>query len=151
MTHSSPLQQTTLNLLKAFRACCWLWIIPTVLFTTIATIYAFTRTRSWEASQALVVRDEAAALDRGGRFDSIDSMQAFQETLQEVARSPIVVTETLKQLGRPPRAHKAKRWPTEEDVESLQEEINVRAPQGSQFGRTEVIYLAVKLCAWLVG
>lgn len=144
MTSSIPLHQTALHLLKAFRTYCWLWIVPTLLFTTAATIYAFTRTRSWEASQALVVRDEAAALDRGGRFDSIDSMQAFQETLQEVVRSPIVVTETLKQLGSPPQVRKAGRWPTEDDVAALQKEINVRAPKGSQFGRTEVIYLAVK-------
>ena len=144
MTNSNPIQQTTRHLLKAFRTYLWLWIVPTLLFTTVASIYAVKRTRSWEASQALVLRDEAAALDRGGRFDSIDSMQAFQETLQEVARSPVVVTETLKQLGRPIEAHKLKRWPTEEEVASLTEEITVRAPQGSQFGRTEVIYLAVE-------
>lgn len=144
MTHSTSLQQTALSLLRALRTYYLLWVIPTVLFTAAAVTYALVRPRVWQASQAMLVRDEAAALDRQGRFDSIDSMQAFQETLLEVARSPLVVTEALRQLGRPANLAPSKHWPSESDVESLQEEISVSAPKGAQFGRTEVIYLAVK-------
>lgn len=143
-TQATPLQQTAFSLLKAFRTYFLLWVLPTILFTSAALIYSTIRQRSWQASQALVVRDEAAALDRQGRFDSIDSMQAFQETLLEVARSPIVVTGALKELGHPANVLASKQWPSANDVESLQDEISVSAPKGSQFGRTEVIYLMVK-------
>ena len=144
MTQATPLQQTVISLLKAFSAYFLLWVMPTFLFTGATLIYTLARVRSWEASQALVVRDEAAGLDRQGRFDSIDSMQAFQETLLEVARSPIVVTGALKELGRPATVPATKQWPSADDIEALQDEISVSAPKGSQFGRTEVIYLSVK-------
>ena len=144
MTQSRSLQQTALSLLKAFRTYFLLWVIPTVLITAAAVTYAMVRPRAWQASQAMLIRDEATALDRQGRFDSIDSMQAFQETLLEVARSPLVVTEALRQLGRPENISPSKTWPSQADVEALQDEINVSAPKGSQFGRTEVIYLTVR-------
>ena len=54
---------------------------------------------TWRASQAIVVRDEAGGIARLGRFDSTDSMKAFQETVLEVARSREVVSGALRALG----------------------------------------------------
>jgi uncharacterized protein involved in exopolysaccharide biosynthesis len=144
MTYSNNLQQTALTLFKAFQSHRALWIVPTVAMTAIALLYAIVRPTEWKASQALVVRDEAGGtLTRQGRFDSIDSMKAFQETILEVARSSVVVTGTLKQLGPATNVRDMSKWPTDKDVKRLQGKIKVAAPQGAEFGRTEVIYLSV--------
>lgn len=141
---SQNLLKLTREVLHAFRSHLWLWIIPTAVMASAATGYAIVRPVLWEASQALVVRDEAGgSVSRQGRFDSIDNMKAFQETVQEVARSPIVVEGALKHLGPPPTIRDTAKWPTERDIEDFQAEIRISAPKGSEFGRTEVIYLSV--------
>jgi len=125
------------------RHYLWLWLVPTIAMTAGATIYALIRPISWRASQAIVVRDEASGNEtRQGRFDSIDTMKTFQETVLEVARNRIVVAGALQQLGPPPNRLKAA-WPSPEDVRKMQKQILVTAPQGAEFGRTEVIYLSV--------
>ncbi|MDA1052857.1 MAG: hypothetical protein O3C40_20585 [Planctomycetota bacterium] len=144
MTAPNPSQQTVMSLLKAFRTHAWLWIIPTLAMTGVAMLYAVTKSTTWQASQALVIRDEARGVSRQGRFDSTESMRAFQETVVEVAKSSVVVSEALKQLG-PPKTHLGgKKFPTDADVQSLQESISVGAPKGSELGTTEVLYLSVK-------
>lgn len=144
MTAPNPLQQTVMSLLKAFRSYVWLWVIPTIAMTAIATVFATTKSTTWQASQALVVRDEARGMSRQGRFDSTESMRAFQETIIEVAKSTTVVTEALKQLGPPDQLLTGKKFPSDADVQALQESISVAAPAGSELGTTEVVYLSLK-------
>jgi uncharacterized protein involved in exopolysaccharide biosynthesis len=144
MTAPNPFQQTVMSLLKAFRTCVWLWVIPTVAMTAAATVYALTKSTTWQASQAFVVRDEARGMSRQGRFDSTESMRAFQETTIEVAKSSAVVSAALKQLGPPKSLLGKTRFPTDDDIQKLQESISVAAPKGSELGSTEVLYLSVK-------
>lgn len=144
MAAPNPLQQTVLSLLKAFRTYFWLWIIPTVAMTAVAMLYAVTKSTTWRASQAIVVRDEARGMNRQGRFDSTESMRAFHETIVEVAKSSGVVSEALKQLGPPKTLFGGKNFPTDTDIQSMQESISVTAPTGSELGTTEVLYLSVK-------
>ena len=101
MTAPNPFQQTVMSLVKAFRTFVWLWVVPILAMTAAATIYAVTKSTTWQASQALVVRDEARGMGRQGRFDSTESMRASQETIIEVAKSRAVVSAALKQLGPP--------------------------------------------------
>ena len=125
------------------RQHLWLWLAPTIAMTAGAALYASVRPVTWRASQAIVVRDEASNKEtRQGRFDSIDMMKTFQETVLEVARNRIVVAGALKQLGAPSKRRQAT-WPTSGDVQKLQKQITVTAPKGAEFGRTEVIYLSV--------
>jgi len=142
MMHS-PWQQHVADVQQAFQAHKWLWLTPTLLMTSAAVLYAAVRPTTWKASQALVVRDEAVGTTtRHGRFENSDTMKAFQETILEVARSPIVVAEALRQVNQ---AHRipAATPPTDQQVRSLQKKIDVSAPKGSEFGSTEVIYLSV--------
>ncbi|MBC8354833.1 MAG: hypothetical protein H8E66_22885 [Planctomycetes bacterium] len=144
MSAPNPLLQTVMSLLKAFRTYVWLWVIPTVAMTTVALLYAVAKSTTWQASQALVVRDEARGMNRQGRFDSTESMRAFHETIVEVAKSSGVVSAALKQLGTPKSLLGKKKFPTDADIQALQESISVVAPTGSELGTTEVLYLSVK-------
>ena len=144
MTATNPFQQTVLSLLKAFRTYLWLWVVPTVAMTAVATVYALTKSTTWQASQSLVIRDEAHGVGRQGRFDSTESMRASQETIIEVAKSSAVVAEALKQLGPPKSIFGTKKFPTDADIQEMQECIAIGAPKGSELGTTEVLYLSVK-------
>lgn len=145
MTAPTSFQQTALSLVKAFRTYVWLWVVPTVAMTAIALVYAATKSTTWQASQALVVRDEARGMSRQGRFDSTESMRASQETIIEVAKSTAVVAAALKQIGPPKSLFGAKKkFPTDSDIQGMQESISVGAPKGSELGTTEVLYLSVK-------
>jgi len=132
------------TIVTTFRRRWYLWVTPTVLATLAALTYALIREPQWQASQALLVRDETGAeTDRPGRFVSAEVMKAFQETIQEVARHQAVVADTLRQLGPPANREEPGPWPTEREVETARGRIHVGAPNGAEFGQTEVIYLTV--------
>jgi len=116
------------------------------VMTLLALAYALIRQDTWEASQALVVRDEAMGnLSRPGRFDSADSRKTAQETLLEIARNANVVAAALKRLGPPPeRRRGGAGWPSEAEVRDATEAIAIRPPRGLEFGMSEVIYVIVR-------
>lgn len=121
------------------------WLIPTVLVTAAATVYAVMRPDIWRASQAILVRDEAGGnIDRAGRFASVDAMKTAQETILEITRNQAVLAKALETVGPPADRISEAPWPSQNDVENLQDAISVSAPKGAEFGRTEVIYLSVK-------
>ena len=126
----------------------YLWIFPTVAAALAAVAYTQVQQPAWRASQTLLVRDEAGAeTERQGRFHSVEAMQTFQETIQEVARNHSVVAATLRDLGPPPGEEQPDQWPTDRDIETVRRQIEVGAPGGAEFGRTEVIYLSVTACS----
>jgi uncharacterized protein involved in exopolysaccharide biosynthesis len=120
------------------------WLIPAAAVAALAFAYAVVRPSTWEASQALVVRDEAVGrVFAPGKFASVDDMQTAQKTVLELATSAGVIETALTQVG-PRRGRPGKNWPSPEDVEQLRGSISVTAPRGAEFGRTEVFYLNVK-------
>jgi uncharacterized protein involved in exopolysaccharide biosynthesis len=123
-------------------------IIPTALLTTISLLVALFKPDLWTATQALYVRDEGlGSVNQLGRFQSVDAMQTAQETILEVARHQTVLREALNAVGpaKPIRSRsKRSRWPSDKQVESFRKDVNVKAPYGAQFGRTEMIYLTVR-------
>lgn len=120
------------------------WTIPAGAMTLLALLYAAAKSDSWQARQALVVRDEAVGdLSRQGRFDNSYALKAAQETVLEVARHRSVVEAALRSAG-PEGSKRDEDWPASDDVQTLQEAISVTAPKGAEFGQTEVIYLIVK-------
>jgi len=120
------------------------WIVPAVVMATIALIFAVFHTPSWESSQALLVRDEMiGGSTRPGRFDDPELMKTAQETVLELAKSRSVLTAALVEVG-PPARHRWKSGPPVAAVESLEEATKVKAPNGAEFGRTEVFYISVK-------
>lgn len=122
-----------------------LWAGAAVIFGLIGAVYSLARSDVYSASQPLVVRDEAnSAADRLGRFASQTELKAAQETILEIAQNREVVAAALRQIG-PPNGKNAESWPPVSIVDStIESSVNILAPQGSEFGNTEVVYLAVK-------
>jgi len=115
----------------------------------LAGFYAFAmRPESWSARQALIVRDDTSGQSfKKGRFDSLDSMKSAQETIFEIARKPQVIRNTLEKLGPPNKGlfgTGGQEYPSEETIEVVQGAISISAPNGAEFGRTEVIILNTK-------
>lgn len=127
----------------------WLWISTTALFGVLGLLYVlFVKKDVWEASQGLIVRDEAnGAVMRLGRFESQTEMKAAQETILEMARNNQVLSDALTEVGSEPTLFSwgsSNEKPTNGQIESLADDISVKAPRGAEFGTTEVIYLSVK-------
>lgn len=120
------------------------WGGAALLFGTIGVFLALFASDRWAARQPLVLRDEAGgAVDRLGRFESQTELKAAQETILEMARNPEVVAGALRDLG-PADGDADESWPTPRTVDYVANHfVNVVAPQGSEFGNTEMVYLKV--------
>lgn len=115
--------------------------------TLLAVVYTLVMPRRWSATQALYVRDEGKGnSERLGRFESVDAMQTAQETILQLAGQHAVLEAALRAAGpEKPRSESAlKAYPSLKEVDKFRAAVSVEAPKGTQFGRTEMIYLAVK-------
>ena len=120
-------------------------IAPVVAVTILAGLYAIFRTPTWEATQALVVRDEAAGnAIRPGKFGHIDEMKTSQETLLELVKSRGVISSALAEVGPPDNYQSPEQWPSPKAVEDMQGAVKLSPPKGAEFGKTEVFYLKVQ-------
>ena len=120
------------------------WLPPAVAVAVVGLLLAGLKCDTWEASQSLVVRNEAAGnLSEPGRFRHADEMKTTQETILELARSRAVLRQALIEVG-PPAGGASGNWPTDRDVTQLVEAIKLAPPKGAEFGKTEVLYLKVR-------
>lgn len=134
------------DLFRMLREYPLRWIVPTVVCTLAAVAFATVRSDTWQASQALVVRNAGSAKSsqqRPGEFDRVEAMKAVQETILELARSRTALANTLSDVG-PDTSHTGTEWPNEDAIDALRKAINVTPPKGADFGTTEVFYLQVK-------
>ncbi len=124
----------------------WRWLIPTVILGVLALAYALVRPATWEASQALMVRNEASNNEVGpGKFGHADEMKAVQQTILELAKSRGVLRAALKEVGPPDDYRKDPgAWPTAHDVAALRGRAKLAPPHGAEFGKTEVFYLTTE-------
>ena len=130
--------------LTLLRAQWKVWVPMAVAGFLLAATYALTKPDEWQATQSMVLRDEAAGqLSGQGRFDSLDTMKAAQEMVVEVSRNQAVLEAALEEVGPPPGSSIARAWPTLTDVESLRKNVQVSPPNGAEFGTTEVLHLTV--------
>jgi uncharacterized protein involved in exopolysaccharide biosynthesis len=134
------------DLVEVVRTHVRWWAIPAIVGAVLAAAYSFVAPRHWQATQALIVRPEAAGVSDGqtGKFSDLSEMKTVQETILELARSQSVVRATLQEVGPPASYGRRAQWPTPLDVEELRECIDMRPPGGAEFGKTEVFYLAVR-------
>ena len=148
MTGSDSNQRLEYVLLTLYRYKI-VWIAPVILGAVLALCYAtMLSPQIWSARQSMILRDDLLGQPyKPGRFDSIESMKSAQETILEIARQPQVIRNAMVQMG-PPANLKGKTaiadWPSEETIEDMQEAVLIHAPNGAEFGKTEVIVLAVK-------
>jgi len=121
------------------------WLVPAAVVAALVAVYAVLRPDTWEASQALIVRNKAANNQQGpGKFGHVDEMKTVQETILELAKSRGVLAAALVEVG-PPAGHNGKApWPGERDVADLREALRIKPPKGAEFGKTEVFYVKVR-------
>ncbi|MCC7083575.1 MAG: hypothetical protein IT427_01050 [Pirellulales bacterium] len=121
------------------------WIVPAIAVALAAAAYALVKPASWEASQALIVRDEAmGAPIRPGKFQQLEDMKTVQETILELARGRSVLRAALAEIGPDSKHDASKPWPTEAAVSALAKIVKLAPPKGAEFGKTEVFYLRVE-------
>jgi uncharacterized protein involved in exopolysaccharide biosynthesis len=123
----------------------WLLLAPIVACTLLAVGYALLVKPKWTATQAVMVREELTGREtvKLGRFDSLDQMKTVQETILETCKSPSVLRKVLSKVG-PRNGKPGADWPSISDIEQLQEMISVSAPNGAEFGHTEIMHISVK-------
>lgn len=124
------------------------WIVPTVVITIATVGYAVLKPKMWSATQTLVLREiSIGGLDRPGSFARPEDMKTAQETIQAIARSRQVVTQTLEKIGPPPAdwmTAERQAWPTGDDIAAYRNYISVSSPSGTEFGTTEIFSIHVE-------
>lgn len=132
------------HLVNILRNHLWRWLGPAIVIGAIATLYAVVRPDTWAASQALIVRGEAVSNGEGsGWFDHAGQMKTLQENILEVARSRDVLRAALVEVG-PPQGSTPSEWPTDQDIETIRQSLEITPPKGAEFGSTEIFYLTVE-------
>ncbi len=105
----------------------------------LAVTWAFVFPGRWAASQSLVVRDDLLGESfKPGRFNSPESLKSAQETILHIARKPQVIYDALIDAGLNPARLDA------QTIEDWQQLVSVVAPNGNEFGKTEVFVLGVR-------
>jgi uncharacterized protein involved in exopolysaccharide biosynthesis len=135
-----------IDFIRILRTHVRWWAVPAVVCAVIAATYSLIAPRTWQASQALIIRPEAASVseENVGKFSDLSEMKTLQETILELAMSQSVVQATLREVGPPHGYRRPERWPTSLDVEAFRDCVDMRPPGGAEFGKTEVFYLSVR-------
>lgn len=132
------------DLTAAVRQQSQVWLTTMVLGVFAALAYLALRTNAWEASLALVARDEATAgSGKPGKFARFEDMKTQQETVLELAKNRSVLHDVLSIVG-PPHGAAAPDFPSDRTVDDLVDAIKVTPPKGAEFGKTEIFYLKVQ-------
>ena len=132
-------------LISTVRNHAMLLIVPAVIGLVLATFYAFfVMPEMWTARQSFLIRDDLSGTAfKPGRFDSEEARKSAQETILEVARRPLVVRTVLEKLGSESMLAGGN-WVTDEVIEDAQKAIDISAPNGAEFGKTDAIVLTAK-------
>jgi polysaccharide biosynthesis transport protein len=134
------------QLIHLLRAHVKQWLLPAVVIAAAVGVYAVVHTPTWEASQALMVRNEASNAERSpGKFSLPEEMKTVQETILEVAKSRSVLAAALSEVGPPADCKNPGAWPTQRDIVEARKNIKLTPPKGAEFGKTEVFYLNVRV------
>jgi len=146
LNSSSDIAWNPIDLIRTLRTHVRWWAIPAVVCAVVAAGYSLVAPRNWSATQALIVRPEAASVseERLGKFSDLSEMKTLQETILELTKSQSVVTATLREVGPPASYRHADQWPTPLDIEDFRDCVDMRPPGGAEFGKTEVFYLSVR-------
>ena len=142
---NSESRQRINYLFSTIRNHAMLLIVPAIIGLVLATFYAFfVMPEMWTARQSFLIRDDlSGSAFKPGRFDSEEARKSAQETILEVARRPLVVRSVLEKLG-PESMLSGGNWVTDEVIEDTQKAIDISAPNGAEFGKTDAIVLTAK-------
>ena len=142
-TTTSPV---SIRQITSLLAAHWKWwLVPAAVVAVAVGIYAVTFPDTWEASQALITRNEASNADKKpGKFSDPEEMKTAQETILEMVKSRGVLEAALRQVGAPSGYSKPEAWPTGRDLIAVRKGVTLVPPKGAEFGKTEVFYLNVQ-------
>jgi succinoglycan biosynthesis transport protein ExoP len=134
------------DFIRILRAHVSWWVVPAVVCGVLAAAYSLVAPRTWQATQALIIRPEAASVseEQSGKFADLSEMKTLQETILELAKCQSVVQASLREVGPPRGYRRPEQWPTPLDAEEFRDSIDMRPPGGAEFGKTEVFYLSVR-------
>ena len=104
------------------------WLLPAVAIAVLAGSYALLRPPTWEASQTLIIRNEAANnREQVGKFSHSGEMKIVEETIFELVKSRGVLAGALEEVGPPPGHRESNGpWPSPEDVADLHIGMEIR-------------------------
>lgn len=140
---SAPSMQLA-ELWAAMRKHRLRWIAPGIALALAAFALPTIVPPKWVATQAMTVRNEAGtAVEGRGKFRQVEELKITQGTVLEIAKSRRVLEAALRRVG-PPSGKARADFPTPKDVARLRKAIAVVAPNGTEFGKTEMFYLKVK-------
>lgn len=144
----SPYDETTFTAAwwpKLLKTYWRRWLLPALSIGGLACVYAVVKHDRWEASQAVSVRNETTGgAEMTGDFRLEDEMKATQETVLEIARSRPVLTAVLTDVGPPENWRGKGAWPSQDDVDDLQDVLKLTPPKGAEFGKTEIFYIKLR-------
>jgi len=121
------------------------WAIATLLVTLAAVAYALVAPKTWQASQTLIVRNEAVGGEtEPGKFRGTEDLKSIQETIVELSKGHSVLKAALVEVGPPADSAPPSTWPSDNDIDSLQKAVRIAPPKGVEFGASEVFYLEVR-------
>jgi succinoglycan biosynthesis transport protein ExoP len=116
------------------------WLVPAAVVVVLCGLYAVCKPRIWQASQTLLVRNDAANSETAsGRFRDVEEMKVTQETILEMCKSQRVLEGALQEVSEAGSGA----WPSLEEVADLRDAVTLNAPSGIEFGKTEISYLNV--------
>ena len=102
MHPATPTVPSPRQVLHLLRVHVWLWLVPAVLISAGVGVYAVVHQSTWEASQALIVRNEASNAEKTpGKFSYPEEMKTVQETILEVVKGRSVLEAALREVGPP--------------------------------------------------
>ncbi len=121
------------------------WLVTALMITAVAAVYAILSPKSWQSSQAMIVRNEAVGSDADSvRFHGPDELKSIQETIVELSKSRKVLHAALADVGPPADRRQASDWSSDAEVEELQKNVKIAPPKGVELGASEVFYLEVR-------
>jgi hypothetical protein len=75
----------------------------------------------------------------------LENQKSAQETILHIARKPQVIRGALEALGpAPDQSADGETWLSEQAIEDTRDSISIVAPNGAEFGKTDVVVLSVK-------
>lgn len=123
------------------------WLIPAILIGCAAFAFASQLTDTWEVKQAVIVRNVATVQEGApGEFRGTEPLRRTEDMIVQTCRSQLVLMSALKEVGPPDDLpeERAATWPDQEAFESLREAMTIEAPNGAEFGTTEVFYITLR-------
>lgn len=143
MSEESPTIHRWMQFKEALDRKRRLLVWPTACCGALSLLVALFMPRPWNATQAVLVRDEAGSrLGKQGRFESVDALKAAQETVVQLAKNQEVIARALRQAGTP-NGQEDENWPSLSTIEKFQGAVSVTPPKGTEMGASELLYLSV--------